>query len=177
MTEHDASFRIEGGAPLKGDIAVQGGKNAALKLIAATLLTPERCVLLNVPDIEDVRSMLRIVEAMGAIVEREGSTIAITAQTVDPALLPAGEAKKVRASVVLAGPLVARFGAVTLPYPGGDNIGNRSVGTHLDAFASIGCLIERGEDSFTITRGNSPLPSAVILNEFSVTATENMVMF
>ena len=177
MTANEASFRIEGGVPLRGDIAVQGGKNAALKLIAATLLTPERCVLSNVPDIEDVRSMLRIVEAMGALVERDGSTIAITAHTVDPALLPAEEAKKVRASVVLAGPLVARFGTVTLPYPGGDNIGNRSVGTHLDAFASVGCSIERGEDSFTITRGDSPLPDKVILNEFSVTATENMVMF
>lgn len=177
MIQNQASFRIEGGAPLHGDIAVQGGKNAALKLIAACLLTSERCVLSNVPDIEDVRSMLRIIEAMGGEVTREGSTVAITAASIDPALLPAEEAKKVRASVVFAGPLVARFGSVTLPYPGGDNIGNRSVGTHLDAFESMGCSIERSEDSFTITRTKAPLPSRVVLNEFSVTATENMIMF
>jgi len=174
---NQGSFRIEGGIPLKGDIAVQGGKNAALKLIAATLLTSERCVLSGVPDIEDVRCMLRIVKAMGAEVEHEGATVTIAAISIDPALLPAEEAKKVRASVVLAGPLVARFGTVTLPYPGGDAIGNRSVGTHLDAFESMGCTIERGESSFTISRTDAPLPSRVVLNEFSVTATENMLMF
>lgn len=174
---NQGSFRIEGGTPLKGDIAVQGGKNAALKLIAAALLTSERCVLSGVPDIADVRCMLRIIETMGAVVVREGATVSITASSIDPSLLPAEEAQRVRASVVLAGPLVARFGSVTLPYPGGDNIGNRSVGTHLDAFESVGCSIERGESSFTITRTSAPVPPRVILNEFSVTATENMLMF
>lgn len=177
MSQSSSSFRIEGGVPLQGTIRVQGGKNAALKLIAATLLTNQECVLRQVPDIEDVHAMLRILSAMGAEVSFEEGTARIRCATIDPSALPHEEAKRLRASIVLAGPLVARFGEATLPYPGGDNIGSRSVQTHFDAFEDLGCRVEQGNDSFTIRCGKEELPSRLTLNEFSVTATENMLLF
>jgi len=172
------SFRIEGGRKLEGDIFVQGGKNAALPLIAATLLTKEECCLQNVPDIEDVRKMLDIVEKMGASVERQGNTVFIQSKDIDPSNLPVQEAQQIRASIVLLGPLLSRFSEVTLPYPGGDKIGKRPIDTHLDAFEDIGCEVKRDTDHFSIRCVQEcDMPSEIVLNDFSVTATENIIMF
>ena len=172
-----SSFRIEGGAKIMGDIQVQGSKNAALPLIAATLLTQEKCVIHNIPDIEDIRIMLGMLEKIGATVERSDHTLSIQNNTIDITQLPKEDAKKFRASVLFVGPLLARFGAVSLPYPGGDPIGRRSIDTHLDAFIDLGCEVERNQEGFTITYTGTSLPREVILNDFSVTATENVMMF
>ena len=172
-----SSFRIEGGVEIAGDIQVQGSKNAALPLLAATLLTTEKCVLRNVPDIEDIRIMLGVLEKIGAVIERLDHTIHIQNKDIDVAQLPKEDVKKFRASVLFVGPLLARFGSVSLPYPGGDPIGRRSIDTHLNAFTDLGCEVSRNQEGFTIQCNDRPLPAEVVLDDFSVTATENVMMF
>lgn len=174
----EASFRIMGGKKLSGEITVQGSKNASLPLIIATLLTEERCCLINVPDIEDIRKTLFILEKMGSKIEKAGDKLYIENKNIDPNKLPIDESQKIRASVLLLGPLLARFSKIELPYPGGDRIGKRPIDTHLDAFSDIGCEVERKEKSFIIKCVDTcDLPSEIILNDFSVTATENVLMF
>lgn len=174
----ESSFRIIGGKKLNGEIIVQGSKNASLPLIIATLLTEERCCLVNVPDIEDIRKTLTILEKMGAKIEKIGEKLYIENKKIDPTKLPVKESQKIRASILLLGPLLARFSEVELPYPGGDRIGKRPIDTHLDAFADIGCEVIRKKDSFIIKCVDTcNLPSEIILNDFSVTATENILMF
>ncbi|MEX2008295.1 MAG: UDP-N-acetylglucosamine 1-carboxyvinyltransferase [Candidatus Spechtbacterales bacterium] len=172
------SFVINGGNELKGEITVKGSKNAATKLIAATLLTEETCTLIGLPDIADVSVMLEILEEMGATLEREGEETRITNADIDPKKLPHDKVRKLRSSIVLAGPLLARFGEVTLAYPGGDKIGARPVDTHLHAFADLGCDVSKREDTFTIRAPKEGAAAEkVVLDEFSVTATENIMMF
>ncbi len=172
------SFLIEGEQKLEGEIRVQGGKNAALCLIAATLLTKEECRLENVPDIEDIRLMLSILEGMGAKVGRDGNFVVIENKDIDPSKFNKDKARKIRASILFLGPLLARFSELSLSYPGGDKIGRRSIDTHLDAFEDIGCVIDRGDDKFSIKCvSECDLPEEIVLNDFSVTATENMLMF
>jgi UDP-N-acetylglucosamine 1-carboxyvinyltransferase len=171
------SFRIRGGNELHGTIAVCGSKNAATKLIAATLLTREPCELVGLPRIKDVEAMLGILKKMGAYIEREGDTTHITNNTIDPSLLPREEVQQMRSSLALAGPLLARFGSVAMPYPGGDQIGTRSIATHLHAFSDLGYQVREESDGFRIERPSHIAPAnTVILDEFSVTATENIIM-
>ena len=172
-----SSFRIEGGVEISGDIQVQGSKNAALPLIIATLLTTEKCVIRNVPDIADIRVMLGMLETMGAQIDRSDHTIHIQNKDIDVERLPKEDVKKFRASVLFVGPLLARFGKVSLPYPGGDPIGRRSIDTHLNAFVDLGCTVDRNQEGFTIECRGKTLPKEIVLDDFSVTATENVMMF
>src|SRR4051812_15163572 len=136
-------FVVEGGRRLEGSIRPGGNKNAALPILAACLLTDEPIVLRNLPDIQDVRVMLQIIEALGAGVERiEENVVRIHAKDEcspepDPDL-----SRKIRASILLAGPLLARCGRATIAKPGGDAIGRRRVDTHLLALESLGAQIE-----------------------------------
>lgn len=182
------SFRIKGGNKLYGDIRVAGSKNSATKLIAATLLTRETCTLVGLPRIRDVEAMLDILRAMGAEVESSGANTYIRNAHIDPKRLPYDKIIKLRSSIVLLGPMLARFQIVKLPYPGGDKIGARSIDTHLNAFEDLGCSVSRGKIFFTV-KAPRTLPKAgqasmsrgeagkVILDEFSVTATENLLMY
>jgi len=168
-------YRIEGGHPVKGIVRASGNKNAALPCIAATLLAEEPVTLRNVPEIEDVSVMLDICRALGATVERvDRGAWRVDASGVTRSDVPQALATKVRASILFAGPLLARFGRVSLPPPGGDVIGRRRLDTHLLALEELGARIEMdGDFEFT---ANKLKGADIFLDEASVTATENAVM-
>ncbi|SRR5581483_11803895 len=168
-------FVIEGGHKLNGEIEASGNKNAALKVIAACLLTDEPVTLHNVPDIADVRIMCDIVRGLGASVEREPDGALrvhagqVTTHRVDPKL-----AQQVRASIVLAGPMLARHGRLELAAPGGDVIGHRRLDTHFLALQRLGASVEL-TDRFDL-RADRLTGADILLDEASVTATENAIM-
>ncbi len=168
------SYSIEGGHPVKGTIRACGNKNSALPCIAATLLTDEEVVLRNIPDIEDVQVMLRILTALGSDVERLGRhEYRVRTGGILRRDIPEEEAKLIRASILFAGPILARLGEVVLPPPGGDVIGRRRLDTHFLAFTSLGASVEV-DGLFRLTGRLSG--AEIFLDEASVTATENAVM-
>jgi UDP-N-acetylglucosamine 1-carboxyvinyltransferase len=170
-------FVVEGGRRLEGTIRPGGNKNAALPILAACLLTDEPIVLRNLPDIEDVRVMLRILEGIGVDVERiERNVVRLHAKgdvssTPDPQL-----STKIRASILLAGPLLARVGAASIAKPGGDAIGRRRVDTHLLALEALGADIEVSAHEYRMRVSTLRGKQNMFLDEASVTATENAVM-
>jgi UDP-N-acetylglucosamine 1-carboxyvinyltransferase len=136
-------FRIEGGQPLHGRVAISGSKNAALKLLAAATLTGERCRFTNVPEIEDVRVMVETLRDLGVVVDHpEPNVYEVAAGDVDWLFVPLEAAAKMRASFILLGPLLARFGRVIISNPGGDRIGRRPVNLHVDAMRALGAEID-----------------------------------
>ena len=163
-------YKIRGGKSLNGTIRPQGNKNSALPLIAAALLTDQPVTLHNVPDIGDVRTKLALVESLGAMVEFEGSTCVIDAshicqQDPNPAL-----SAKIRTSLLLAAPLLARFGQTRVFRPGGDRIGQRNLDTHLSALQAFGASIEAESDSYVLT-SKGLTATDLFLEEMSVTGT------
>ncbi|HEX6307930.1 MAG TPA: UDP-N-acetylglucosamine 1-carboxyvinyltransferase [Longimicrobiales bacterium] len=168
-------FVVEGGRPLNGSIRPAGNKNAALPIIAATLLTDEEVVLENVPYIRDVRTLLDLLTVLGAEVEwRDGNTVRVRAVNVGVNELDAEMAARIRASILLAGPMLARVGRMMLPPPGGDVIGRRRVDTHFLALSRLGAVVRADRGYQLETTG---LRGAdIFLDEPSVTATENAVM-
>jgi UDP-N-acetylglucosamine 1-carboxyvinyltransferase len=133
-------FIIEGGAPLSGTLVPAGNKNAALPALAATLLTAEEVVLRNVPRIRDVEAMIELLVHLGARAEwRDENVIAVCCDQIAHTEVDAGLSERIRASFLLAGPLLARFGSADMPPPGGDVIGRRRLDPHLDAFRPTGC--------------------------------------
>ncbi len=136
-------FIIEGGVSLHGEVTPSGNKNAALPLIAATLLTDEPVILSNIPLIGDVFSMRALLEGLGVVVEEiSPNTWKIKAETIKTAQLDEEICQNIRASILLAGPLLARHGEVYLPPPGGDVIGRRRLDTHLIGLKSLGADIK-----------------------------------
>jgi len=168
-------FVIDGGAPLHGEVTPAGNKNAALPLLAACLLTDEPVTLHNVPDIGDVQAMRRLLESLGVDIQviDENNWI-VQARTVTPADLDPDLTRKIRASILLAGPMTARFGELRLPPPGGDVIGRRRVDTHLLALKKLGAIIEY-DRNFTF-QAKGLRGADILLDEASVTATENAIM-
>src|ERR671927_1429479 len=129
-----AKFVIEGGTPLNGEIDVAANKNAVLPMMAACLMTDQDCYLDNVPAIADVATMAAIMREMGAVVEElPGRRLRINASRVDSYHPPANLVERLRASIVLMGPLLVRLGRANMHHPGGDAIGTRSIGTHVRA--------------------------------------------
>jgi UDP-N-acetylglucosamine 1-carboxyvinyltransferase len=169
-------FIVEGGRRLEGTIRPGGNKNAALPILAATLLTDDAVILRNLPDIQDVRVMLQILEGVGATVERlEKNVVRIQAKGEVSANPDIELSKKIRASILLAGPLLARCGRVSVAKPGGDAIGRRRVDTHLLALEALGAQIEVSAQEYRMeARGLKG--KKMFLDEASVTATENAVM-
>lgn len=173
-----AKFIIRGGKPLKGVIEVRGAKNATLPILAATILTEKECVIENIPLIEDVFRMIEILESMGAKISfLEDRVVKIEAKDLDISKIKKNLVLMLRGSVLFFGPLLARFGQVKLPQPGGCVIGARPITTHLDAFSQLGVKIYNERDSFRLKLEKPLKNSTVILNEFSVTATENILLF
>jgi UDP-N-acetylglucosamine 1-carboxyvinyltransferase len=169
-------FVIEGGVPLSGTIAPAGNKNGALPILAACLLTEDEMVLRNVPRIADVEAMLMLIESLGARVEWLGpSEVSITAAAVDRFDVDRDLAERIRASFLLAGPLLARFGHANMPPPGGDVIGRRRLDPHLDAFRALGATVEHGEN-IAIAAPIGLSPCDFLMDEPSVMATENALM-
>ncbi len=136
------AFRIEGGRPLMGTIGVSGAKNAALKLMAAAVLTGERCRFENMPEIEDVRVMAEVLADLGVVVDHPAPGVyEVAAGDVDWLFVPLEAAAKMRASFILLGPLLGRFGRVIISNPGGDRIGRRPVNLHVDAMRALGAEV------------------------------------
>jgi UDP-N-acetylglucosamine 1-carboxyvinyltransferase len=169
-------FIIEGGVPLNGEITPSGNKNAALPLLAACLLTEEPVILRNVPQIRDVKDMRRMLESLGVLVEDLGDrSWKITAANVRPADLDPDLSKRIRASILLAGPMTARTGDVKLPPPGGDVIGRRRVDTHIWALRQLGAQVNY-DRTFEFKAPNGLHGANILLDEASVTGTENAIM-
>jgi UDP-N-acetylglucosamine 1-carboxyvinyltransferase len=171
-----ARFIVEGGTPLRGEIRPAGNKNEALPLIAAALLTDDPVTLHNVPRIRDVRGMLEIVSALGGKVEElDPTTVRITAADLKSTDVPPALAREIRTSLLFAAPLLARHKKVTLGLPGGDVIGRRRNDTHFLALRALGAQLDVAQASYGLH--TSGLTGAdVLLDEASVTATENALM-
>src|SRR5947209_5827903 len=170
-------FVIEGGVPLSGTIVPAGNKNGALPILAACLLTDDEVILRNVPRISDVVAMTLLLESLGAQVEWLGEgEVSINTATVDTVEVDRDLAERIRASFLLAGPLLARFGRAKMPPPGGDVIGRRRLDPHLDAFRALGASVEHNRD-ITIEAPPAGLrPCDFLMDEPSVMATENALM-
>lgn len=168
-------YRITGGSPVGGVIRASGNKNAALPCIAAALLTDEPVVLKNVPDIEDVQVMLSVYRELGGTVQRRGpNEYSLVLGDIKSSEIPHSQAKKIRASILFAGPLLARTGRAVLPPPGGDVIGRRRLDTHFLALTELGASVAiDGAFDFSSPRLTG---ADIFLDEASVTATENAVM-
>ncbi len=168
-------YVIEGSYPLKGKIKASGNKNAALPCLAAALLTDEEVILENIPEIEDVSVMVRILKHLGSKVTWLGTNkYSIKTTDIKAAEIPAAEAKAVRASILFAGPLLARTGSVIFPPPGGDVIGHRRLDTHFLAFTELGARVS-ADGVYKVT-ANKLVGVDLFLDEASVTATENAIM-
>src|SRR5437660_557351 len=169
------SFRVSGGRPLNGTIRPAGNKNAALPILAATLLADGPCRIDNVPHIRDVETMLELLAHLGAAVAWTApNSVEVNTAAAEPRELDPKLSARIRASILLAGPMLARFGRVNLPPPGGDVIGRRRVDTHFLALERLGTEITVGA---TYQLEAKTLRGAdIFLDEPSVTATENALM-
>src|SRR3989475_44124 len=169
------SFAVTGGRPLKGTIRPAGNKNAALPILAATLVADGLCRIDNVPHIGDVETMLELLAHLGAAVQWTGpNSVEVDAARAEPRELDPALCARIRASILLAGPMLARFGRVHLPPPGGDVIGRRRVDTHFLALERLGAEVTVGA---TYQLEAKKLAGAdIFLDEPSVTATENALM-
>jgi len=169
-------FIITGGIPIKGEMTPSGNKNAALPLLAACLLTTEPVILHNVPDILDVRAMIRLLQSLNVKVEMISTTsVRLDASEIRPADLNPEMCRKIRASILLAGPMLSRVGDINLPPPGGDVIGRRRVDTHILAFSHLGVKTQYYDNQFHF-KANELVGANILLDEASVTATENAIM-
>ncbi len=178
------TFEVIGGEPLSGELTPQGAKNEALQIISAVLLTDETVVISNIPDILDVNKLIDLLRGLGVTVQQLGpDTYSFCAGTVDIQYLRSEEfmrdAQRLRGSVMLIGPLLARFGRATLPKPGGDKIGRRRLDTHFLGFQKLGAEFKYDDekDIYYIEQPVSGLQGAYLhMDEISVTGTANVVM-
>jgi UDP-N-acetylglucosamine 1-carboxyvinyltransferase len=169
---------IEGGVPLSGTIVPAGNKNAALPLLACSLLTDEQVVLHNVPRIRDVEAMLEMLADLGVRTEwRNENTVSLQADQVRGTRVSATLAERIRASFLAAGPLLGRFGEAHMPPPGGDVIGRRRLDPHLDAFRALGATVEHDASEIRILASDGGLQACdFLMDEPSVMGTENALM-
>ena len=169
-------FVIEGGVPLSGTMIPAGNKNAALPILAASVLTEDEVLVRNVPRIRDVEAMLQILRTIGVEVSWRGSNdVALCAARVHDVTIEPELAELIRASFLLAGPLLARFHRAIMPPPGGDVIGRRRLDPHLDAFRAMGAVVECGRE-IVLSAPSGLRPTDVFMDEPSVMATENALM-
>jgi UDP-N-acetylglucosamine 1-carboxyvinyltransferase len=174
--DHHA-YVIRGGRPIHGTLTPGGNKNAALPMLAATLLASEPVELANVPQIRDVAVMIEMLAALGATVEQISPTVwRVDGSLADPRPVSAPLASEIRASFLLAGPLLARYGRAELPRPGGDRIGRRQLDTHIHALQALGARVEVGPECYLVDAPHGLTGTDIFLHEMSVMATENTVM-
>src|SRR6476619_850861 len=171
-------FVIDGGVPLCGTVVPAGNKNAALPILAACVLTSDEVIVRNVPRIRDVDAMLRVLDGIGVRVEwRADDELSLCAADVtSEAHIDREHAERIRASFLLAGPLLARFGHADMPPPGGDVIGRRRLDPHLDAFRALGASFEHSRDIVLAAPNGGLRAGEVFMDEPSVMATENALM-
>jgi len=172
-----AKFIITGGKKLKGEVETQGAKNAATPIIAASILLSGKTVLENIPNILDVARMKMILEKIGASVasDAEKHSAEINTRNVKSRDLDFIEVRQMRSSLLLIGPLLARFGRVKISSPGGCHIGARSLSAHLEGFRALGARV-KSENSHYFLSAKNLKGTKIVLDEFSVTATENIMM-
>lgn len=175
MTSGEPRLIVRGGRRLEGKIAVSGAKNSALKLMAASLLAPGVTVLHNVPDIEDVRTMQKVLEHLGAVVTFDDSTMSIDTTHVESHTAPYELVQRMRASIQIMGPLVARFGEARVAMPGGCNLGPRKIDIHLRGLTAMGAVISSGHGVVAV-RADRLKGVSLFLEYPSVGATENLLM-
>ncbi len=170
-------FIINGGKPLNGTVEIGGYKNAAGPILATTLLTKEECIIDNLPLVTDVFNLIKVLESIGVEVEwLEKNKIKIKAgEKVDPEKMDYSTVEKMRISVLLIGPLLARFKKFKIPHPGGDRIGLRPIDSHIEALKKLGAKIYE-KDNFYYFDAKNLQGQEIVLSEFSVTATENLMM-
>jgi UDP-N-acetylglucosamine 1-carboxyvinyltransferase len=175
---YQRTFVIQGEAQLQGDLNVDGNKNAALPLIAASILSPRPVVLKRVPQILDVKRMCEILVHMKADISiPEPDTLEIDTGNLDPTCVHAKAWEAIRAAILLVGPILCRFGKIAFPTPGGDVIGRRRLDTHFLAFREMGASVDVKNGNFVMTVPPTGLkPAYVFLDEASVTATENVLI-
>jgi UDP-N-acetylglucosamine 1-carboxyvinyltransferase len=177
-----ASFEIIGGKKLSGEVIPQGAKNEALQIVSAVLLTPERVTISNIPNIRDVMKLIELLQEMGVDVTKiDDHTYAFEAKNVNLEYLLTDDFKKkggaLRGSIMIIGPLLARFGVAYIPEPGGDKIGRRPVDTHLRGFEALGATFEHlKEERFYKINAKNLKGAFMLLDEASVTGTANIVM-
>jgi UDP-N-acetylglucosamine 1-carboxyvinyltransferase len=177
--EKRRALRIRGGRALRGDVTIGGAKNAALPLLAATLLTPEPCVLNNVPSLSDMRTMTRLLESLGARVdyEPERHRVTVEAATIATTDAPQELVAKMRASFLVAGPLLARCGQMSASTPGGCQLGVRPVDVDVRGFRQMGARIDANEQFISADTAGQGLRGAEIYMDYpSHTGTENLLM-
>lgn len=167
---------LSGKHALKGNIAVGGAKNHALKLFAASVLCETPLRLENVPAIEDVEQMSEIIEKLGGTVTSDGAAYQIDTSGVCKGEIDSVAAKRMRASVVLSGPLLARLGVTTFPHPGGDVIGERPIDFFMEGFEKMGAVVERGAHEYHLSAPNGFHGADIFFRWVSVTATETLMM-
>jgi UDP-N-acetylglucosamine 1-carboxyvinyltransferase len=173
----EESFRIEGGRRLEGSVGISGAKNAALKLMAAATLTGERCRFTNVPEIEDVRVLAEVLRDIGVTVDHPApNTYEIASGDVDWLFVPLEAAAKMRASFILLGPLLTRFGRVIISNPGGDRIGRRPVNLHVDAMRALGAEIEYRNGYYFAKAPGRLRGGPVNFPQITVMGTENAIL-
>jgi len=176
------TFKIEGGVPLKGEITPQGAKNEALQILCAVLLTPEKVTINNIPDIIDVNKLITLLKNLGVKVEKIGKgSYTFISDEVNMAYLESEAFKKegssLRGSIMIVGPLLARFGKGYIPKPGGDKIGRRRLDTHFEGFINLGASFRYNrEDHFYGVEATKLTGTSMLLDEASVTGTANIVM-
>lgn len=177
-----STFVIEGGQPLKGSIKPQGAKNEALQILCAVLLTKEKVIISNIPDIVDVNKLISLLGKLGVNIEKLAhGSYSFQADDVNLAYLESSEFKEdgkgLRGSIMIVGPLLARFGKGYIPKPGGDKIGRRRLDTHFDGFINLGAKFRyRKEDQFYGVEADRLKGAYMLLDEASVTGTANIVM-
>ena len=176
------SFLIEGGQPLKGSITPQGAKNEALQILCAVLLTPETVNIKNIPDIVDVNKLIQLLKNFGVVVEKiDSGFYRFNAKDVNLSYLSSEQFKEdgkgLRGSIMLVGPLLARFGKGSIPRPGGDKIGRRRLDTHFDGLIKLGAEFNYNqEDYFYSVEAKQLKGTNLLLDEASVTGTANILM-
>ncbi|MGY3212773.1 UDP-N-acetylglucosamine 1-carboxyvinyltransferase [Mucilaginibacter sp. HD30] len=176
------AFEIIGGKPLKGEITPQGAKNEALQILSAVLLTSEKITISNIPDIKDVNKLIELLGDMGVKVERQKpDTYTFEAKNIDQNFFQSAAFKSkggsLRGSIMIVGPLLARFGKASIPKPGGDKIGRRRLDTHFLGFEKLGAKFNYNpEDGFFNVDASNLQGTYILLDEASVTGTANIVM-
>jgi UDP-N-acetylglucosamine 1-carboxyvinyltransferase len=176
------AFVIQGGKPLKGEIIPQGAKNEALQILSAVLLTSDKITISNIPDIKDVNKLIELLGDMGVTVERlSADTYTFEAKDIDLEFFHSDEFKSkggsLRGSIMIVGPLLARFGKASIPKPGGDKIGRRRLDTHFLGFEKLGAKFDYNpEDGFFKVDASDLKGTYILLDEASVTGTANIVM-
>jgi UDP-N-acetylglucosamine 1-carboxyvinyltransferase len=176
------AFEIQGGKPLKGEITPQGAKNEALQILSAVLLTDQKITISNIPDIVDVNKLIELLADMGVRVERQTpDTYTFEAKNIDQNFFQSDAFKAkgggLRGSIMIVGPLLARFGKASIPKPGGDKIGRRRLDTHFLGFEKLGAKFNYNpEDGFFNVDASNLQGTYILLDEASVTGTANIVM-